>query len=257
MHDALRALTDFLPVLLLTSVRVGVMLALLPAPFGNGAPVQVRVALGLLVSLALTGASWGSAAAVPLEPVSIAVAGIGEAMVGGVIGLTVRVTIAAAEVAGNIIGVSAGQGFASSFDPNFGEETAPTGSLLGSLAVLIFFGIRGDHIVMKALAFSVTRAPLGEALSAVLHDGVLEIGSSLVAQGLLIASPVVATMFVVQIGMGFVARAAPRVQVLTLVFAVTSTVGLLVLFTALPSIGAALARSLERLPELLEGMLGG
>lgn len=257
MVDALALLTAFLPTLLLTSVRVGVVLASLPAPFGSGSPTAVRVALGLATALALTSARWDRPHDVDLEPLSMAVAGLGEAMVGAVIGLTVRVTLAAADVAGNLVGLSLGQGFAGTVDPTFGEETMPTGTLLTSFAVLIFLAMDGHHAVLSALAFSLERAPLGDAIGTVVQEGVLRIGADLVAHGLRIASPIVATMFVVQVGMGFVARAAPRVQVLTVVFAVTSTVGVLVLYAALPSVGEALARSIGRLPELLHAVLGG
>jgi flagellar biosynthetic protein FliR len=250
-------LVGFMPTLFLTSVRVGVVLASLPAPFGSGAPLQIRVALGLLLSIALTASQWGTPSDVAFTPVALASAGIGEVMVGGVIGLTVRVTLAAAELAGNLIGVSMGQGFASSVDPTYGEETLPTGRLLSSLAALIFFGIQGHHVVLQALSLSLVRAPLGHAVDAAIYAGVLQTGSELVAHGLRIASPMMATMLVVQVGLGFVARSAQRVQVFSLAFAVTTSVGMLVLFVAMPSIGVALTRMIEQLPSLLLAALGG
>ena len=46
-----------LPTVMLVSLRVGVALVSFPAPFSDLAPAQVRVALSLLIALAISGRS--------------------------------------------------------------------------------------------------------------------------------------------------------------------------------------------------------
>lgn len=250
----------FLPLYLLVFLRVSVVMVALPPPLGSVAPVQLRVVLALLIALAL--ALPRILAPLPpavaaLSPGALGVAAAGEFVVGAVIGLTVRVTLAAADVAGAIMGLSMGQGFAQTFDPSSGEQSPPVGRFLNALAVLLFFVLSGHHVMLRALAFSFDHAPTGRAVSAVMHDGLLRIGADLVAQGLRIASPVLGAMFLVQVGMGMVARSAPRVQVFALTFAVTSVVGTVVLLLSAPSIVEALAHQIGRLPEALGDALGG
>ncbi|HJL19598.1 MAG TPA: flagellar biosynthetic protein FliR [Sandaracinaceae bacterium LLY-WYZ-13_1] len=257
MQSLLEDLLPFLPFLFLVFLRVGILIASLPAPFGSGAPVQVRVALALFVTLAVCGPHWSDAPAIPLEALPLGRAALGELLVGAVIGLTVRVTLAAAEVAGNLAGLSMGQGFAATVDPTFGEQMLPVARVLSALAVLIFFALSGHHVTLRALAASLRLAPVGDSLSHAVHAGTVEIGAGLLAQGLRIASPVVGTMFLVQIGMGLIARSAPRVQIFSLTFAITSAVGGVVLFAAMPSVAAALAETLRELPTLLRSALGG
>lgn len=255
MQDLFQRVAPFLPFVLLVFTRVSVAMASLPAPLGSGSPVQVRAGLGLLITLALVGPHWESAPVLPLEPVPLGVAALGEALVGAVIGLTVRVTLAAAEVAGNLVGLSMGQGFAATVDPTFGEQMLPTGHMLSGFAVLVFFAMNGHHVTIGALSWSLEHAPVGAALGAAVHRGTMDIGAGLIGQGLRIASPIVGTMFIVQLGMGLVARSAPKVQIFSLAFAVTSVVGALVFFAALPSVANAIVAMVGDLERALREAL--
>ena len=256
--DALSAVgLALLPMVLLVSIRVGVALTSLPAPFGDVAPPQVRAALGVLVALAISVSRTGIPVALELTPLSVIRGALGEVAVGLVIGLTVRVTLAAVDTAGSLAGTAMGLGFASTVDPLRGEDVLPTTSLLGALGGLVFFTLHGHHAVLAALGATLDIAPPGAALDVVLHDSVLRIGADVVAQGLRIAAPVMATMFIVQLGAALVARSAPRVQVFSLMFAVAISVGLLTLSAAAPSIVASIADTVQRLPGSLATSLGG
>ncbi|NOY91173.1 MAG: flagellar biosynthetic protein FliR [Deltaproteobacteria bacterium] len=246
----------FIPLVVLLSLRVGVMLAAMPAPFGSLAPVRVRVALGLLIAVALSLPHAAMANALPIEPLALMRLAIPEMLVGLIIGTTVRVTLAGAQIAGTAIGFSSGLAFANSVDPTFGESVPPTSRALSSFAVVLFFTLGGHHAALEALTQSITIAPPGNAFVAVAHEGVLNIGSQMMTQGLRIASPVVATMFIVQLGMALVSRAAPRVQIFSLTFAVAVSAGLLTLLVAMPSIAPAIAADIHRLPEDLSAALG-
>ena len=245
-----------LPMVLLVSIRVAVALISFPAPFSEVAPPQVRAALGVLIALAVSVSRTEIPVALELQPLTLIRGALGEVAVGLVIGLTVRVTLAAVETAGSLAGTAMGLGFATTVDPLRGEEVLPTTQLLGALGGLVFFTIRGHHAVLAALGATLDLAPPGAALEAVMHGGVLAIGGDIVAHGLRIAAPVIATMFIVQLGTALVARSAPRVQVFSLTFAVATSVGLLTLGAAAPSIIASVAETIERLPASLATSIG-
>lgn len=247
----------FVPLVVLLSIRVGVMLAAMPAPFGSVAPVRIRVALGLLIAVALSLPQAALAHELPLEPLALLRLAIPEAFVGMLLGTTVRVTLAGAQIAGTAIGFSSGLAFANSLDPTFGESAPPTSRALSSFAVVLFFTLGGHHAAMEALSQSMELAPVGDAFANVSEHGVLSIGANMMAQGLRIASPVVATMFIVQLGMALVSRAAPRVQLFSLTFAVAVSAGLLTLLVAIPSVAPAIAGDIQRLPADLAAAFGG
>jgi flagellar biosynthesis protein FliR len=245
------------PYVALVSIRVAVVLSMMPAPFGELAPARIRAALSFLIAFSLTIPTLGEAHSLSVEPAILLVSSLSELLVGAVIGLTVRVTLAAAEAAGTLAGTAMGLGFANTIDPLFNDEGVPTTSLMGSLAVLIFFVLRGHHVVLQALSASLALAPCGHGFPHFEMDRMVVLGSRIVAQGLRIAAPVVATMFIVQLGMALVARAAPRVQIFSLSFGVAVSIGALVLVASAPHIAQGLANTISGIPDTLAQLLPG
>ena len=251
LDAALAALALRAPVFLLASLRVALTFAALPAPFGGVTPLRIRTALSLVTTAALVLPQLDRLPNLPLQPTILLQAAIYELFIGGVIGLTVRVTLAAAEVAGGIAGQSMGLGFAGSVDPTHGESILPTTHILESLGTLIFFSFNGHHLVLAALGASFRAAPIGVAPDAAWGLSVANLGAELVARGLQIAAPVVATMFIVQLGTAFVSRTAPRVHLFAFAFSVSIAAGMVVLWVAAPAVCTAIAVQIKHLPDAL------
>jgi flagellar biosynthetic protein FliR len=245
-----------LPFFFLGAIRVGITMAALPAPFGAGGPAIMRLVLSLLITMVLCIPHIGTSPPIPLEPTVLAQHALAELFVGGVIGMTVRVMLAAAEIAGSAIGQVIGLGFASTVDPNAGDTVLPTTTLLGVLAMLIFFELGGHHTLIAALGQSFATVPIAHELGSISSAGVTQIGAGMMARGMQIASPVIATMFIVQLGTALAARAAPRVHLLAFSFSVVVAAGILALFVAAPSVFAAIGAELGRVPEALSAIVG-
>jgi flagellar biosynthetic protein FliR len=192
---------------------------------------------------------------VPLSTVPLLKAALWELILGGVMGLSVRVTLAAAESAGTIAGQAMGLGFATSVDPTHGESVLPTTHLFELICTVIFFAFNGHHLLLKALAASFHAAPIGQPPAAALSFGIINLGADLVARGVQIAAPVIATMFIVQLGMSFVSRTAPRVHLFSFAFSVSIAAGMIVLWLSAPSLSTAISIQVRRLPDAL-GALG-
>ena len=251
MTSPFATLTDMLPLFVLASLRIAITLAGLPAPFGGVAPVRIRTAVSIVLAIALCIPLIGRIPPIAVDPVSLARAAFCELLLGAVMGMTVRVTLAAAEVAGTLAGQAAGLGFATFVDPTFGETILPTTYVLGALASLIFFVLNGHHVVIAALADSLIYVPIGQGLPAAARLGALELGSDLVARGLQIAAPVVAAMFIVQLGTAFVSRTAQRVHLFAFSFSISIAAGILLLWVSAPSLATAITAHVRRLPEAL------
>ncbi|MDB4977373.1 MAG: hypothetical protein JWN48_5714 [Myxococcaceae bacterium] len=245
------------PFIALVSTRVAVALALLPAPFGEVAPGRIRAALSFVLAFAIALPTLGNAMSLPTDPPALLISGLSELLIGSVIGLTVRVTLAVAETAGTLAGNAMGLGFANQIDPLFHSEGVPTTSMVSSLSVLIFFVLHGHHTVLQALSASLTIAPCGQGFPTFAPHHLLTLGSRIVAQGLRIASPVVATMFIVQLGTALVARSAPRVQVFALSFGLSVTLGALVMVASAPQLAQGMATTISAIPDTLAQMLSG
>ncbi|MBX7190564.1 MAG: flagellar biosynthetic protein FliR [Sandaracinaceae bacterium] len=257
MAPFFEALLPIIPLVMLVSVRVGVALASLPAPLGSVAPMQIRAALGLLLAITLTLPRLEDAGAIELDPFWLTGAALGEALVGATIGLTARLCLASAEIAGEIVGGSMGLGFAQTVDPTSGAEVASTARVFEMLAILTFFAARGHHAVIAALAESLRLLPPGGAISEALQLHGMELGTGLVAAGLRIASPILGTMLVVQLSLAITSRAAPRLQVFSISFALAASVGLLTLVVAMSAISEAIGHEMADLPHALLVIVAG
>lgn len=246
---------ELLPLIVLISIRVGVAFASLPAPFGSGAPTVVRAGVGFLIALVLGFAHPELAHDIVLDPFFLGLAALEEALVGAAIGLVGRGVIGAAETAGEIAAGSMGLSFAQVVDPNSGEQSVVVSRVMGLLAMAIFVGLDGHHTVILGISRSLELAPVGDALAGISREGVVSALSILFGAGLRIASPVVGVLFFVQLALGLVARAAPRLQVFGLSFAIAAGVGLLTLHAAMPTAVAAIAADVRALPQAIEAIL--
>lgn len=243
---------------LLISARVGGALMAMPAPFGSLAPVPIRAITTMLISAALTIAhGQRQADMIHVQGLFLLVAALGEVMVGAIIGLSVRVVIAVAEIAGTLSSFAMGLGFATAIEPNYGESSAPPTQLLAFFSMLMFFIFEGHQAVLMALGRSLEVAPPGHVLERLLGAQVIQVTSHMVGHGLKIAGPVVATMMMIQIGLALAARAAPKVHLMYLSFAISIGTGVTTLFVAAPSLATAIVAEVRQLPMQLAQALGG
>jgi flagellar biosynthesis protein FliR len=246
-----------MPLFILASLRVALTFAGMPAPFSGVAPMQIRTALSVLVTMAVLIPQLPTLPQLPLDLVVLGKAAFFELFIGMLLGLTVRVTLAAAEIAGTMLGQTMGLGFAGSVDPSYGESLLPTAFLLEAMAALVFFSLGCHHVLLSGLAASFQAAPIGAPITAAWRGSALTIGADLVARGVQIASPIIASMFIVQVGTAFVSRIAPRVHLFAFTFSISVGAGMLLLWAAAPAVCTAVVRQVQHLPDALAALGSG
>ncbi len=213
-------------------VRVsGVMLF---APLFNHTAMPPRVkagfAFGLTVLLypvyrgqteLLTGSHWVASIA-------------GELVVGIMLGLTLQFFFEAAQLAGHICGVQAGFALATLFDPQSQADSPALAILFQLVALLCLLQLNVHHWVLRGLGASFRYLPPGglQWHEGALHSLVHAAGAIWLA-GVQLAAPVIAATLALDIGLGFLARAAPQMPVLYLGISLKGVLGLSVLVGAL------------------------
>lgn len=251
---AFMELTARMPVFILASLRVALVFAGMPAPFGAVAPMRIRTAMTVLVTFAVMLPQWHTMPKLPLDLSLLGKAAVFEFFIGMLLGLTVRLTMTAAETAGTLMGTTMGMGFAGSIDPSYGEEVLATGFLLESIAALMFFSLGCHHVLLSAVAASFHAAPIGAPINAAWRGSALSIGTDLIARGLQIAAPVIGSMFIVQVGTAFVSRTASRVHLFAFAFSISAGAGMVILWAAAPAVCTAVVRLVQHLPDVLAGL---
>jgi flagellar biosynthetic protein FliR len=212
------------------------------APIFNniGTPMRVRLMAGLAIALAL-------APILPPMPAVPAGSWLGfiviasQSLIGILMGLALRLAFVTVDVAGEIIGLQMGLGFAVSYDPQNAGQTPVLSEYIGLIASLIFLAMNGHLMILAVLAESFFLLPV--AIQMPLSGGLMTLlrwSGVIFASGLLLSLPLIAALLITNIALGVLSRIAPQLNLFAVGFPVTMAVGFLVLMFSMPYFGAAM-----------------
>ncbi len=228
---------------------LGLMIA---APlFGNMVfPIRVRVSLALLITLII-------APTLPPPPAIApdSLAGLGifaqQLLIGLTMGFAVRLIFTAVEMAGELIGLQMGLGFAVFYDPQRGGQIPVIGQFLGLVATLTFLALNGHLLMLSTLADSFQAMPIGASIDPGVWVTIAGWGSKILYAALVLALPVVAALLAVNISLGVLTRAAPQLNVFAVGFPITLAVGFGALLLSLPFFTPVFERLLQESLQLM------
>jgi flagellar biosynthesis protein FliR len=218
--------------------RISALFVVSPTFTSKQVPAQFQVALILLFTL-LTWPVARSASPGAVELTGPAVAG--EVIVGLALGIGVSLVVGAAEMAGDLIGTSAGLSGAASIDPVTFAQTPTVGVFVRLTVLTLLLSMQMHLVLIDGLAASFRAAPLGSAMS--LDAGAMMLATSagqLIATGLRMASPIMAAILVLDVALGLLAKSAPQLQVMSVSHPLQTGLGLFALGAALPFVASSL-----------------
>lgn len=209
---------------------------LMVAPvFGHrSVPAHVKVGLGVFIALIV------SPALPPLPDVGLGswyglLILVQQFLIGLSIGFVMRVTFAAVEAAGEIVGLQMGLGFASFYDPQSAGQTLVLARFFNLLAMLVFLAINAHLLLLGVLVDSFQTLPISTQPLAVAGFFKLALfGSTVFAVGLQLALPLIAILLMTNLALGILTRSAPQLNIFAIGFPITLGVGLIVLDILLP-----------------------
>ena len=160
---------------------------------------------------------------------------LSEFLIGISMGFVMRLVFSAVEMAGFMIGMSMGLGFASFYDPEAHGQSIAIGQMLVMLSLLIFLSLDGHLIIVATLANSFETMPIAMSHWQLNAQAVALLGSHIFAQGLLLALPVVASLLLTNMALGILTKAAPQLNIFGIGFPITISVGLVMTLLSLPT----------------------
>jgi flagellar biosynthesis protein FliR len=228
---------------LLVVTRLGAALSVAPPFDGAGIPVRIRLAIAGALGLAVAG---NQVAEVPSNAPALITSIAYQVVVGLMMGFVLRLLLSAVQVAGSLIDLMVGYSSATLFDPFSQAAATPVARLYQLLAIVLLVVLDGHLLVVHGVLRSYQAAPLGglrfDSVGAVFTEG---IGQLLIA-AIEIAFPVLVALLLADAVMGLVTRAAPKLNVMVLGFAVKSLVLLVVLGLGLPLVANGVSTLLVR-----------
>jgi flagellar biosynthetic protein FliR len=193
----------------------------LVSPLGGARlPAPVRVGFALLLALVAAPVLVGASSTVGLgglSAVGLALLFAREVIVGLCLALVAAGAFRAAEIAGRLADTLRGANIAEVIAPTSDERASPLAALYLLVATLLFLQLGGVERLIEALVHSYQAVPLGGGLSAGQARRaalVVAVASAkLIAAGLALSAPVLVAVWLTDLALGLVARAAPQIPV--------------------------------------------
>ncbi|CAA0090675.1 Uncharacterised protein [Zhongshania aliphaticivorans] len=160
-----------------------------------------------------------------------------ELLIGICIGFIIQLVFDAIILAGQIIAMGMGLGFAMMVDPQRGAQVPVLSQFLLIFTMLIFVAMNGHIDFLALLARSFEYWPVGG--SGVSGDQLSIVwmrGAELFTGAIRVAIPAVVALLVVQLAVGIVSRAAPTLNLFAVGFPIAMLIGFLVVDRLLPNL---------------------
>ena len=244
---------------LLIMVRLNAMIVIAPFFSSDVIPYRLKAILSFLISLVLFPLVTSKEfTAMPGNMGEYGILIFGNVAIGLYIGFLVSIVFSAFQLAGQFFAVQIGFGINEVIDPMAQVSVPLIGQLKNLVGILVFLAINGHHMMLTAISRSFDLAPLisfHKAASGGLLYYLVYSFSGMFVVALKISLPVVATVFMLEVAMGVLAKAAPQMNIMMLGFPFKIMVAFTVLLLTAPLIVRIMQVSLERSFRFLSNVL--
>lgn len=242
-------------VVMLAGVRIAAFLVVAPPFASRAVPGQVKAMLAMGLGLAVAPRAAQAAAEAGTPAGGSIASGTGaflgdlllQVLVGAALGFVVALVFSAVQSAGALIDLFGGFQLASAFDPMSMTNGAQWTRLYEMTTVVLLFASNAYQVMIAGLARTFDALPLGSAMDMGGLAHTLSTGlTDMFVAALQIAGPLIAVLFLADVGLGLLTRVAPALNAFALGFPLkillTLTLGVTA-YLALPNVVAALTDS--------------
>ncbi|WP_428239438.1 flagellar biosynthetic protein FliR [Gynuella sp.] len=159
-------------------------------------------------------------------------------------------------LAGQTIAMQMGLGYASMVDPANGVSVTVLSQWFLTIVTLIFVSMNGHLVVFEVLVESFYTVPVGQGF--ISEQGAFELaqwGGWMFASAISIALPAVASLLLVNLSFGIMARTAPAMNIFSLGFPVTMVVGLFVLWLSFSGVLSVIRTHMLELTDMMKNIV--
>ncbi len=218
--------------------RIAAMVMVAPIFSSNFVNARARLLLALAVSMVIIpGISTDMPVVDPLSATGLLIIAQ-QILIGACMGFILQLLFNAFIVAGQIVAMQMGLGFASMVDPQNGVMVPVISQLYLVMVTLIFVTIDGHLVLIHVMYESFSAMPVGPTgLTATDFRDVVAQASWMYAAGVIIALPAIGSLMMVNLAFGILSRAAPQISPFSIGFPMTILLGFLIIMVTLPLVG--------------------
>jgi flagellar biosynthetic protein FliR len=184
-------------------------------------PLPVRIVFS--VALGLGAMNYVSFPGVEvLTSVAVVPIIIQEIAIGLSCGMILNICFSTVILAGEKIAATSGLAFASQVDPANGSQSPVISQFFSLFLLVLFFSLNGHLVIFELLYKSYETIPLGglNDFSEIFELGI-EASSTVYEQAVIIVLPIVSLLFLMNLGIGFITKSAPQLNLFSFGFPLT------------------------------------
>jgi flagellar biosynthetic protein FliR len=221
--------------------RILALIASAPVIGNPSVPASVKIGLGLLLTVLVAPLIPSPPGIDPASAAGLLILAQ-QVLIGLAMGFAMQVVFHAAEMAGELIGLQMGLGFATLYDASVPGFIPILGQYLGIVVSLAFLAINGHLLLLSALVESFQVLPFAPLAAPSGLRSLVEWGGNIFSYALSLSLPLLAALLITNVALGILTRAAPQLNIFVVGFPLTILMGMLVLFLVLPYFAPTLER---------------
>ena len=217
----LQTLPIYLLFLMLASLRVGAFLVASPFFGSRMIPLTVRIVFSISLGLGLVAQikfpELEQIVGANLVPIIFQ-----EVFIGLACGMVLNICFSSVILAGEKIAATSGLALAAQIDPTSGAQSPVISQIFQLFLLVLFFSLNGHLIIFDLLFKSFSFVPIGSFYS---FDRVIEKAMSstntIYSNAVIIVLPIVSILFLMNLGIGFITKSAPQLNLFSFGFPLT------------------------------------
>ncbi|MBU2977975.1 flagellar biosynthetic protein FliR [Alteromonas sp. C1M14] len=251
MHVDLSTINQFLADLLLPFMRISGMFAAMIGLSAQSIPQTVRALLAIFLALVIMPV---------VKPVPIDnLVGVGafllviqQLLIGIAIGFVSMMVLNTFVLAGQIIAMQTGLGFASIVDPVNGINVPAVGQFYLILATLLFWTMDGHLAMIQMITISFDAFPVGEAwFTAEQFRDIAHWGSWMFVSAITLSLAPIVSLLIVNLAFGVMTKAAPQLNIFSIGFSIAQIMGLIIIWITLDNFTSHFASQWQRAQQFM------
>lgn len=160
-----------------------------------------------------------------------------QVLIGIMMGFVIQLSFQPFIVAGQLIAMQTGLGFASLIDPASGASVPLVGQLFLFLCTLVFLSLNVHLEILSGMARSFQTMPIGHGMFSMNHLWMLFGWSKIIfSAAVIVAMPAIFSLLIVNFAFGLMTRAAPQLNIFAIGFPFTLTLGLIIIYLTIPTV---------------------
>jgi len=224
-----------LPLFALVACRMSGLALIAPIFSSTSLAVRTKIAVVTMLTLIMFPLAVGSAGRIPTKAAALLPLFATELGVGLLMGFAAAMVVAAAQMGGNLAAQQMGLALARTAAPDTGVSSTAVSVFLGMLSLLLILTMGAHRWLVEILAWSYRVAPLGEVRwNPLVFRALAGNFSNMFVLAVRMVAPLIAVLFLVNVMIALMAKAAPRMQILMAAYPAKVIVGVIMLVLAFP-----------------------